>query len=117
MSVETDLYSALSTDAGVSALVGLRVYPDLAPVDVALPAMTFGRTQTEYVNTIHGSAVAIRAQLEVVCMAGTREAADAVADAVEVAVRLDGFATLDRRGEFDSESLVFMATVVIERWN
>lgn len=41
MSAETSLYAALSAAAGVIALVGARVYPDVAPQDVVLPSVVF----------------------------------------------------------------------------
>lgn len=39
--IETILYTHLSTDAGLSALVSTRIYPDLMPQNVTLPAIRF----------------------------------------------------------------------------
>jgi hypothetical protein len=47
MSAETELYAALSGAAGITALVGSRIYPDAIPEEVALPALVFSRQATE----------------------------------------------------------------------
>ena len=41
MSIESDLVTLLENDSGVSALVGTRIYPLMAPQDVTNPYMTY----------------------------------------------------------------------------
>ena len=41
MSVEIAVYDALTGDAGVAALVSTRVYPQVLPPDVTLPAIVY----------------------------------------------------------------------------
>ncbi|WP_345969640.1 DUF3168 domain-containing protein [Sulfurimonas sp. HSL1-6] len=41
MSIETDLFSHLSNDSGVSALVDARIYPLTMPQDCQSPAITY----------------------------------------------------------------------------
>lgn len=43
MSLETALYSHLSGDAALSALVGTRIYPVILPQQPVLPAVTYQR--------------------------------------------------------------------------
>ena len=116
MSAETSLYAALSGDAGVDAFVSGRVYPDVAPQDSALPAVVFERIGTEYLNTIHGTAIAQKASLEVWCMAETRAAAESVCTAVETAARTADFITVGRRAEFDNEQLVWATVLSVDFW-
>lgn len=116
MSAETTLYATLTASTGVSALVASRVYPDVAPQDVTLPSVVFERTDTEYVNTIHGTAVAQRATLEVWCMAEGRSDAEQLADAVIAAVRPASFLTTGRRAEFNAEQSVWAAVVTLDFW-
>jgi hypothetical protein len=114
MSAETVLYAALSDDAGVESLVSTRIYPDVSPQDVALPAVSFTRVGTEYINTIHGAAVGSFASLEVWCMARTRLAAEDVADAVELAARAATFVTTNRRAEYDDDAAVWASVVTVD---
>ena len=116
MSAETVLYSTLSGAAGVTALVSTRIYPDVAPQEGSLPAITFERTGTEYHNTIHGTVIATVAAMDVWCMGATRASAEAVCDAVATAVRVAGFLTTGRRAEFDPESDLWAAVLSIDHW-
>lgn len=116
MSAETSLYSALSGDAGVTAIVAGRVYPDVAPQGSALPAIVFERTQTDYLNTIHGTAIAQKASLEVWCMAETRAQAEALCNAVETAARTADFITMGRRAEFDNEQMLWATVLSVDFW-
>jgi len=117
MSAETSLYSALSGNGAVSALVGTRVYPDIAPQEGSLPAIVFERSDTEYVNTIHGTAVAQRASMEIWCMAETRASAEQVCNAVETAARAADFITISRRAEFNAEQMMWGSVLSVDFWD
>jgi hypothetical protein len=41
MSAETDLYSALTADSGVAALVSTRIYPNRVPLATTYPAIGY----------------------------------------------------------------------------
>lgn len=53
--IATALFAHLSADAGVSALVGDRIYPQRKPQDAPLPAVVWHTIDTPRVNT-HGDA-------------------------------------------------------------
>lgn len=92
MSAETLLYAALSGNAGVSSLVGARIYPEFVPQEQDPPFVAYTRTGTEYITTIHsGVPLAQISTIEIACMARTKASADAVADAVVLAVGADQF--------------------------
>lgn len=44
--IEAGLYTHLTTDAGVSALIGTRLYPLIMPQDETTPASTYQRVST-----------------------------------------------------------------------
>ena len=52
MSAETRLYSALSGDAAVTAIVGRRIYPVTAPEDDVYPMVVYGVLNVERVRTV-----------------------------------------------------------------
>lgn len=47
MSIESDLFTLVTGDAGVSALIGTRMYPKLMPPGATLPCVVYGEVATE----------------------------------------------------------------------
>jgi hypothetical protein len=89
MSFETDLFALLNANAGVTALVGAgaaaRIYPVLAPTDVARPFVTWQRIASEpsdYAGRPGGERISV--QLD--CWADTFDDVKALADAVRIAI-------------------------------
>lgn len=75
MSVETDLYSALTDNAGVTALVSTRIYPNRVPLGTVYPAIGYSmitsqkiasnncqqsRIQIDFFDTTYSGAKAVR---------------------------------------------------------
>lgn len=105
MSAETILYSALSAAAGITAIVEDRIYPGLIPQGKALPAVVFLRADTEYITTIHSSTPrGSRVEMEVWGIAKTNSAAEAIGDAIEVALAVALLVPFARRAEIDQET-------------
>lgn len=51
MLIEQAIFNHLSTDAGVAALVGTRVYPVMLPQGATLPAVTYMRVSSTRMRT------------------------------------------------------------------
>lgn len=119
MTAETDLYTALTGAAGVTAIVSTRIYPDLAPQEVATPCIAYSRTGTEYITTIHSSVpLGSIATIEVWCMATTRTTADALAVAVETAAGAAGFVPQGRTAVVpDADPQVIASIVTLTKYN
>lgn len=78
------LYARLTTDATLTATLGLRVYPDHLPQSPTLPAVTYqviSRVPTEANTQIFD----VRIQLD--CWAATYDAAHALANLVQKSLR------------------------------
>lgn len=75
------IYSKLTGYAGLSALVGSRVYPSQLPQRVTLPAITYFRVTTTFVTTRDngGRASLERPRIQFDCWGETRKQARAVA--------------------------------------
>lgn len=110
MSAETELYDTLKADSAVLAIVGptsdvARIFPDVIPLDTEIPAIAFARADTEFINTVHGTApLGSTATLEVTCVDTTREKADALAVAVINASAAAGFSPVSRAAAVELES-------------
>lgn len=89
---ESDLYSDLVGDAGVGALVGTRVYPNVLPEDVTLPAIAY---RTVSAVRIGGRCVQRRVQIDMYALTYTevkagRDAIKALADTKHNWVYIEG---------------------------
>lgn len=89
MTIEEEVFSRLTNDAGVAALVGTRVWAIHAPQASALPRIVFARTETENLPHLGGRGTHDRVQLSCIAYAATVESARAVATAAHQA--LDGW--------------------------
>ena len=80
------VYQALASSTAVSALVGTRIYPEIAPDEADLPLIVYTVRTAEGLD---GSAPMVRCNVTANCYAAT----DAAAESVGAAVRavLDGF--------------------------
>lgn len=117
MSSETILYSTLTSAVPVTHLVGTRIYPDVVPQDVDVPAIAYLKVGTEPVTTIHsGIPLATFTTLEVWCMAGTRADAESVAAAAVNALGAAVFQLLDRRSDFDIDSELWASVLTVRHF-
>lgn len=96
MSIETGLFTHLTTDANVSAIVDARVYPLRLMQGYTLPALTYQRISTERKPTLSGPNERVVGRFQINCFAATYSAARALADKVRIS--LDG-----RKGTLGSE--------------
>ena len=95
MSIETTLYSTLTGDSGVTALVDTRVYPNLAPEGAAHPLVTYQVVSGGREATIPGVGDAVRKRIQLSCHANTYSSAKAVAAAVIAALEGDGYCEME----------------------
>lgn len=116
MSAEDQLYAALSVFAPLTALVETRVYPDYVPLKILLPAVAFNRADTEYINTLSALAVAAKASIEIVSMASTRSAADAVALACQQGCVAANFPPVNRRTDYDADKDIWATVITVDIW-
>ncbi len=102
MSIEAALYSKLTGDAGVAALVGNRVYPMHMPQAGTLPALVYERISTvrNYAHNGQQSPTTVRMQVDSIAttLATARSCADAVLAALSGYVGTVG--TVDVRSCF-----------------
>lgn len=80
------IYSILAANAGVTALVSTRIYKGKAPQNAAYPCLVFGRDSLDYVDGIRQSADLRLSDYEILCVADTYHAADALAKAARDAL-------------------------------
>jgi hypothetical protein len=92
MNIEEALYSKLTGDAGVAALVVARIYPNVVPQDIAMPAVAYQRISTVRDMAHDGPTGVAHARFQFTISASTYSSARNVANAIRVA--LDGFSGL-----------------------
>lgn len=111
MSAESTLYGILSAAAGVTALVGTRIYPDLIPEEKATPYIGYERVSTEPAATLEGTILAEKIGITIACWADTRIAAEQLADAVRTAMIGSGWRAESRGAEIDESTGRLAATL------
>lgn len=89
MSVETALYTRLTTHEGLKALIGARAYPLRLPQEPTLPAVTYRRISGAHIQELGGPAALAQALFQVSCWGATYASAAAVATQARLA--LDGY--------------------------
>lgn len=116
MSAETEIIAALTGDAAVTAVVPVeRIASDYVGQEYPLPVIVVQRAGTVYTNTIHGGVpVAQDVQMDSICIAASRTAAEQLADLVVTALATAGFLVVDRRQEFEPDPLTYMAIVTCQ---
>jgi hypothetical protein len=78
MSQSAAIYSKLSGDTALSALVGTRIFPAIAPANTATPYVVWQKIASSYAST-HAEAAGQGIDLiQFACFASTFDAADAV---------------------------------------
>lgn len=111
MSAETELYAALSGRAGLTALVGTRIYPDAIPENASLPAVVYVRSNTTPYYNIGGLLLAEDVKFSLTAWSESRTQAEAVADQVRLALNGAGNPITDRSSGFDAEVGLFAVTL------
>lgn len=84
------IYSILAANASVTALVSTRIYKGIAPQNAAFPCVIYARDSMDYVDGIDQSADLRRSDYEILCVADTYQAAEALAKAVRNALNRYG---------------------------
>ena len=88
MRAEQIVKALLTADAGVTALVGTKVWGGIAAQDIATPFVVFRKvsaSRDEGMDPAGGSGL-VRAQIEVTCVAAEYEDLKALGEAVRVAL-------------------------------
>jgi len=112
VSAESDLYDSLNV-AGVTALVSSRIYPDVLPEGCAYPAIVFARSGTDPIESINSIHYGDFVTFAVSIWSNTRATADAVADAVETALRVGGHQVTGRDSGYDSEVGLMASSITV----
>ena len=89
MSVDDAIYSRLSGNSAVRAIVDDRIYPDRTPQDTALPKIVFTTISQGRAPNTSGASGVTNPRIQIDCWADSNAGAFALADAVRLA--LDGY--------------------------
>lgn len=116
MSIESDIYDALSGAAGLTALVSDRIYPSAIAQGAALPAVAFARVETEYMNTLAPATALTRARVAVQAWGPVQADVEAVGDAIEAALLAVNVPPEARYATFDAEMGLYGVTVEFDWW-
>lgn len=89
MSIEAGLYAYLTADAGVSAVIGNRLYPLAIPQGATLPAAAYQRISYRNLLAHDGVTNYATVRVQITCTADTYDSAKSASEAIRQAC--DGY--------------------------
>jgi len=106
MNFQSSLYTVLSSDAGLTALIGTRLYPNDAPADVVTPFIVYYEFATPREQTMNCDIAVSKPRIQYSIYADTYAGALAVADALRTAFTATTYLVIfeDERGNQDMTS-------------
>lgn len=121
MAIESTIYSRLSGFAGLTALVGTRIYPMILPQGATYPAVTYQRIATAPRDSCMSEDDGIvRANIQVTAWSETFTNAKAIVDQVRAALQrytvagIQGIYVIAEYDLFDDEVLKYGASMDFE---
>lgn len=107
MTIEADIYTTLTNDAGVSGQVGTRVYPLDLPQNATLPAITYSEVSNTPLYSLGGENATQNSRFQFDCFAVDIDSANALGALLKTAMSnaaLFKSVRLSRLPLFDDES-------------
>lgn len=86
MTMQASLYASLGGFAALGALVGTRIYPDIAPMGVATPYVVWSEVGATPVNGLGGHQGLTQYRVQIVTLAGSALQARSVGEQVRAAM-------------------------------
>lgn len=83
--ISTAIYSILSTDSSITAIVNTRIYPDILPMGVDQPAIIYNVGDSGY-ETTKGGAVQTRHGLNIIIAHTLYDSLNTLAEAIRMAL-------------------------------
>jgi hypothetical protein len=86
MNVGQIIYGVLSAASGVTSIVSIRIYPDMAPQNASFPYIVFQKLQTQPTDTKEGVSPLDKLLVQVDCYSNNYDNAHSLAGAVRTAL-------------------------------
>lgn len=87
MTIGQDIYTELTGDAGLTALVSTRIYPNWMPQEASLPAVSYNLVSESVQNAVSGELGLRNYQFQFDCWGSSYGSAQSVAGALISAVQ------------------------------
>ena len=107
MLIEEALYSLLKTDSGLFSYVETKIYPEILPEGVSLPAITYRQVSGNRYHSLNGDTGLTDPIFQISAFATTRSQARLIAEAVRSALQ-------NHSGLMGGESGVNVQAVLLE---
>lgn len=118
--LESLLFSSLTTDPAVSAIVASRVYPQIAPQRAAMPLVTYSRVSGVRSMSVDGVGKLLQARYQIDCFANDYTTARALASAAMDALRAAAafkVADITDRDQFEDEIDIHRIIIDATLWH
>lgn len=116
MTAEEIVAQALSTWPQLTASIGTRIYPDIAPQDVELPYIVYTRSGSEPAYTIHGPKAAELANMSVQIWNKSRFSVDQIGLEVVKAMNAHECFHTNHFGGYEADTELYAAQFDFSVW-
>lgn len=116
MSIDSDVYALLSGNAGLTALVGTRIFPQVIAQGESMPALVYA-IRTDSVTQLYGPVGLDRSRIVVQAWAASIAEAKTIADAVAAAFWTAFVPYESRDGAYDAEIGLHSEVVEFDWWS
>lgn len=111
MTVQSSLFTTLGGNAALTAAVGVRIYPDVAPIGVAVPYVVWSEVGTTPYNSMAGHDGLTQYRIQIMSFASSalraREVAQLVRTAMAAATEFKSLEIDSASGDFEDGSKVY----------
>ncbi len=91
MSFKSAIYSIVSIDSGVSAIVGTKIYPDAAPSSATCPYVVYSIVSTNQIHTISTTTTTTKFRIQFSCFAFDSATNSALVEAIKTVLDVHRF--------------------------
>lgn len=113
MNLEDQIYTLLSGDLAITALVGSRISPEVTSPDSMKPFIVYSREETEFTKNLLGEILNEAAKFSIQCCSNDKKQADDVGKAVADCFSGAHYEVLDKKSSYDENTDLYFLTVVV----
>lgn len=113
MNLEDQIYTLLSSNSAITALVVNRISPEVTSPDSLKPFIVYSREETEFTKNLLGEVLNESGKFSIQCCSNDKKQADDVGKAVVNCFSSAHYEVLDKKSSYDDSTDLYFLTVVV----
>ncbi len=113
MNLEDKLFTLLSENTALMALVSNRISPEITESKTPTPFIVYTRTKSDFVTTLLGEVIDETGEFSIQCCSDDKPEVDDLAKAVIDCFSQNHYTVLDKSSSYDQETNLYLCAVVV----